>query len=123
MDVKELLSFKPNSTPARDSNSSSSSGAGAPPSKSGGGDRGRKRLAVAPGSDSGILKKPNLAQTIPELAVSKGRIIEEAGKGGDPLEGGNQGLEISEEERLRIIQMVEDGEEVCVVEFCDLDKN
>jgi len=114
MDVKELLSFKPNSTPARDSaaSSTSSSGAGPPPSKSGGGDRGRKRLAVSSTSVSGILKKPNLTPALPEQGGNKGRSIEEAGKGGDPSEGGNQGLEISEEERLRIIQMVEDGEEV-----------
>lgn len=107
MDVKELLSFKPDSTPQRDSSSA------APPGGDRGGDRGRKRIAVTTREEAGILKKPSIAPLLPD-STSSGRddAITTARGGGDPIEGAVLGPEMTEEERLRIIQMVEDEPEV-----------
>lgn len=114
MNVKELLSFKPDSTPQRISAADSSSSSS---SSSAHQERSRKRLAVPTTSrdEGGILKKPyrpEIADSTTSL-VSGNREIEAVGRSNNNGEevGGSGGLEISEEERLRIIQMVEDEPE------------
>jgi hypothetical protein len=122
MSVKELLTFTPgSSTPSRDGSSSSG---GAPPhqqQRSGGQpDRSRKRLAAPSSSrdEGGILKKPLLStgdSTTDSFLQPNGN----NSRNGGGLSGSDlsQGLEISDEERLRILQMVEEEPEVRTKEF------
>ena len=101
MDVTELFSFKAaSSTPSR---SASSSSAGSEVS--------RKRSRFDPDGPIPILqKKMNILSSIPTESIDTSR----RGKDNDDEdeEEDEQGLDISEEERLRILKMVEDEPEV-----------
>jgi len=112
MNVKELLSFKPELTPGRESSSSSA------PQRSGGGqDRSRRRLAVSSKDEAGILKKPLLSLAAPDSTTKDSAPASSSGRGGGgagdlPGNDISIGMEISDEERLRILQMVEEEPEV-----------
>jgi len=113
MNVNELLSFKPASmTPSREANSGSSS--------DGAGSRKRPRLPVPSNrEDAGILKKAHLSSGIPINIDFSEEMNDENGKGRSDLNSTSEdgGLEISEEERLRILKMVEDEPEVRVLSW------
>jgi hypothetical protein len=120
MNVKELLTFTPgSSTPSRDGSSSSA----APPQqqRSGGQpDRSRKRFTVPSSSrdEGGILKKP-LLSTADSATDSFLQPNGNNSRNGGGLSGSglSHGLEISDEERLWILQMVEEEPEVRKKEF------
>lgn len=106
MNVNELLSFKPaQMTPSRESSGSSD----------GVGSRKRPRLPVPQAREEvGILKKAHLSSGVPiNIDFSEER-EGDGGKRRNDLSSMEEdgGLEISEEERLRILEMVENEPEV-----------
>lgn len=112
MNVNELLSFKPaQMTPTRDPHGGGSS--------EGVGSRKRPRLPVPSGGggreEAGILKKAHLTSSGVPINIDFGEDHDENGRGRGDLNstsGEDGGLEISEEERMRILQMVENEPEV-----------
>jgi len=96
MNVEELLSFKPASmTPSREASSDHHHAK-------------RKRKSAAGRDDSGILKKPQLSSAVKHVTNNQ-TTIDSVSKTDEPMDSG---IEISEEERQRILQMVEDEPEV-----------
>lgn len=108
MNVKELLSFKPAPmTPSREPHSGSS--------HDGVGSRKRPRLPVPnTREDSGILKKGRGSSGVPINIDFGDENDEDAGGERGDLNSTSEdgGLEISEEERMRILQLVESEPEV-----------